>query len=88
MKNDLMCKEFLSRSFYLYKFCKYVSYGFPIIKFYNPGVHYETPCIISIKKLCTFLGDDLQEIVETRRSCSVLIVKILYCVIVPNLLSF
>jgi len=24
-----------------------VSYGFPIINFCNPGVHYETPCIIS-----------------------------------------
>jgi len=24
---------------------KYVSYGFPIIKFCNLGVHYETPCI-------------------------------------------
>jgi hypothetical protein len=31
--------------FYLYRFRKYVSYGFPIINFYNPGVHYETPCI-------------------------------------------
>jgi hypothetical protein len=27
--------------FYLYWFCKYVSYGFPIIHFYNPGVPYE-----------------------------------------------
>ena len=24
---------------------KHVSYGFPIINFCNPGVHYETPCI-------------------------------------------
>jgi hypothetical protein len=32
--------------FYLYSlFRKYVSYGFPIINFCNPGVHYETPCI-------------------------------------------
>jgi hypothetical protein len=23
-----------------------VSYGFPIIHFCNPGVHYETPCIV------------------------------------------
>jgi len=22
-----------------------VSYGFPIINFCNPGLHYETPCI-------------------------------------------
>jgi len=26
---------------------KYVSYGFPIIFFCNPGVHYETPCTIT-----------------------------------------
>jgi len=31
--------------FYLYMFRKYVSCGFPIIHFCNPGVHYETPCI-------------------------------------------
>ena len=31
--------------FYLYRFRKYVSYGFPIINFCNPWVHYETPCI-------------------------------------------
>jgi hypothetical protein len=37
----------LSCSFYLYRFRKYVSYGFPIIHFCNPGVHYETPCIIN-----------------------------------------
>jgi hypothetical protein len=36
----------LSCSFYLYRFRKYLSYGFPIINFCNPGVHYETPCII------------------------------------------
>jgi hypothetical protein len=37
----------LSCSFYLYSlFRKYVSYGFPIINFCNPGVHYETPCTI------------------------------------------
>jgi hypothetical protein len=38
-------KKFLSCSFYLHKFRKYVSYGFPIINVCNPGVHYETPCI-------------------------------------------
>ena len=37
-------------SFYLYGFRKYVSYGFPIINFCNPGVHYETPCILFNKK--------------------------------------
>ena len=46
MKNNLLGKKFLSCSFYLYRFRKYVSYGFPIINFCNPGVHYETPCIM------------------------------------------
>jgi hypothetical protein len=36
----------LSYSLYLYRFRKYVSYGFPIINVCNPGVHYKTPCII------------------------------------------
>ena len=46
-KNNLLeaKKNFLSCSFYLYRFRKYVFYGFPIISFCNPGVHYETPCI-------------------------------------------
>jgi hypothetical protein len=39
-------KKKLSCSFYLYKFRKYVSYGFPTIYVCNPGVHSETPCII------------------------------------------
>ena len=37
--------EKMSCSFYLYRFRKYVSYGFLTINFCNPGVHYETPCI-------------------------------------------
>ena len=37
-------KKIMSCSFYLYRFRKYVSYGFPIINFSNPGVYYETPC--------------------------------------------
>jgi hypothetical protein len=46
MKNNLLGEKNLSCSFYLYSlFRKYVSYGFPIINFCNPGVHYETPCI-------------------------------------------
>jgi len=45
MKNSLLGKNSLSCSFYLYRFRKYVSYGFPIINFCNPGLHYETPCI-------------------------------------------
>jgi len=36
----------LSCSFYLYRFRKYVSHGFPIINFCNPGVQYEKPCIV------------------------------------------
>ena len=32
----------MSCSFYLYRFRKYVYYGFPIINLCNPGVHYET----------------------------------------------
>jgi len=38
---------FLSCSFYLYRFGKYVSYGFPTINCCNPGVNYETPCILA-----------------------------------------
>ena len=45
MKNNLLGKIFLSCSFYLYSFRKYKPYGFPIINFCNPGVHYEKPCI-------------------------------------------
>ena len=37
-------------SFYLYRFRKHVSYGFPITNFCNPGVHYKTPCIFSLSK--------------------------------------
>jgi hypothetical protein len=44
-EEQLSEKEFLSFSFYLYRFRKYLSYGFPIINFCNPGVLYETPCI-------------------------------------------
>jgi len=45
MKNNLL-RKVLNCSFYLYRFRKYVSYGFPRINFCIPGVHYETPCII------------------------------------------
>jgi hypothetical protein len=34
----------MKRPVYTHLFRKYVSYGFPIIIFCNPGVHYETPC--------------------------------------------
>jgi len=45
MKNHLLGKKILSCSFYLYGFRKYVSCGFLIIIFCNPGVHYQTLCI-------------------------------------------
>jgi hypothetical protein len=44
-EKQLTRKTFLSCSFYLYMFSKYMSYEFPIINVCNPGVHYETPCI-------------------------------------------
>jgi hypothetical protein len=47
MKNNLLGKKFLSCSFYPYRFHEYISYGFPIINFCNPGVHYEMPCIFN-----------------------------------------
>ena len=49
-EKQLTGKKFLSCSFYLYTFRKYVSYGFPISNFCNPGVHYETHCIFSPSK--------------------------------------
>ena len=39
---------FFSSSFYLNRFRKYVSYGFPILNFFIPLVHYETSCILRI----------------------------------------
>jgi hypothetical protein len=55
----------LSCSFYLYRFPKYVSYGFPVINFCNPRVCYETPCIEksvsagekSLKIWCRWCGE-------------------------------
>jgi len=59
MKNNLLGKEILSCTFYLYRFGKYVSYGFPIINFCTSGctlwnalyimkrpVHYETSFLL------------------------------------------
>jgi hypothetical protein len=48
MKKTFWGKQFLSCSFNLHRFRKYVSYGFPIINFFDLGVHYETPCMILI----------------------------------------
>ena len=50
----------LSCSFYLYRFCKYVSYGFPTINFCNPGVHYETPRMY----INTLISDSEQPVYE------------------------
>ena len=44
-EKQLARKKILICSFCLYKIRKYVSYGFPIINFCNPGVHYEKLCI-------------------------------------------
>jgi hypothetical protein len=44
-ERQLTGENVLSFSFYLYRFRKYLSYGFPIINLCNFGVHYETPCI-------------------------------------------
>ena len=46
MKNNLLGKKCFICSFYLYRFRKYVSYGFHIKNFCNREVHYETPCMI------------------------------------------
>jgi len=43
-EKQLTGEKFSSCFFNLHRFRKYVSYGFPIINFCNPGVHYETPC--------------------------------------------
>jgi hypothetical protein len=48
-KKQLTGGKVLSCSFRLYRIRKYVSYGFPIINFCNPRVHYETPCILRQK---------------------------------------
>jgi len=44
-EKQLIGKIYLSSSFYLYRFRKHVSYGFPIINFCNPGLHYQAPCM-------------------------------------------
>jgi len=42
-EKQLTGEKFFSCSFYLYRFCKYVSYGFRTM-FSKAGLHYETPC--------------------------------------------
>jgi hypothetical protein len=41
-EKHLTGKKILSCSFFLYRFYKYVFYGFPVINVCNPRVHYET----------------------------------------------
>jgi hypothetical protein len=65
MKNNLLGKTFLSCSFYLYRFRKHVSYGFPIITFCNPGVHYEKPCICNLPHFGTGFGNELLQLSNT-----------------------
>ena len=49
LKHSLVGKTFLS-SFYVYRFCKYVYCGFPIINFCDPRVHHEMPCMCRTDK--------------------------------------
>ena len=44
MKNNWLGKKCF-HFFYVYRFRKFVSYGFPTINSCNPGAHYETFCI-------------------------------------------
>jgi len=44
-EKQLTGEKILICSFYLYRFRKNVFYGFPIINFCIPTLHYETPCI-------------------------------------------
>ena len=48
MKNNLMGKKILSCSFYLYRFRKYMSYGFPIIHFCNPEYIMKRPVYLTV----------------------------------------
>jgi hypothetical protein len=48
-EKQLTGENLFSGSFYLYRFREYLSYGFPIINFCNPGVHYEMPCILEFQ---------------------------------------
>ena len=56
MINNLLGKKCLSCSLYLYRFHKYVLYGFLIINFCNPGVHCEMLCISVIFSVITGYG--------------------------------
>jgi len=60
MINSLLGKKIVSCSFYLYRFRKYVSYGFLVISFCNPGVHFETPCISMEQWHDKFQGEKIQ----------------------------
>jgi hypothetical protein len=57
MKNNILGKTFLSCSFYLYRFRKYVSFGYLIINVCIPGVCYVTLCVMvrSVTWICQFV---------------------------------
>jgi hypothetical protein len=71
MKNKLLGKKVLSCSFYLYRFRKYVSYGFPIINLCNPGIHYETLCIFEECGMTDFILLGQMSVVGLLNSLSV-----------------
>ena len=77
MKNNLLGKKFLSCSFYLYRFRKYISYGFPIINFCNPGVHYEMPCMFSLQALLRNKGPP--PLLSRPQLCSWVMISTSYC---------
>jgi hypothetical protein len=76
-EKNVLGKIFFSCSFYLYRFRKYVSYGFPTINFCNHGVHYERPCVYTC-----FIDEKLPECdlrrIRIRRSFYGLYVKKIY----------
>jgi len=58
-EKNLLEEKKKSCSSYLHMFRKYVSYGFPIINFCKTGVHYETPCIMSLMLFYIYMGPGL-----------------------------
>jgi hypothetical protein len=57
-------KNFFCWSFYVYRFRKCLSYGFPIISFCNPRVHYGTPCIFNVFSGSTMILNTREWILE------------------------
>jgi len=63
-EKQLTGKKILSFSFYLYRFRKYMSYGFPIINFCNPGVHYETPVEFAGRKFYVLVDNNGKTVLD------------------------